>query len=991
MRGTDTDNIGPDGGPEIKVFRPTMEEMKDFSAYIRKIESCGAHRAGLAKIVPPKEWVPRKKGYDDDSVYNMIIPSPIEQNVKGSRGLYQQYNITKRKTTVREFKRQSESLRYMTPVHESPEDLERCYWKNMTFVPPIYGADVPGSLYDEDCDEFNVQRLGTILDDIGRDYNITIDGVNTAYLYFGMWKTTFPWHTEDMDLYSINYLHFGAPKSWYCIAPEHGKRLERLASGFFPDRYKLCRSFLRHKMTIISPLILKKYSIPFSKITQRAGEFMITFPYSYHSGYNHGFNCAESTNFAIERWIDFGKWADRCTCSSESVKISMEAYVRKYQPDRYHNWLRGIDIGPDPRNPKHIGPAPKPTTFDLEVIAGVDPSKHDCTDENNSQSETTLATVKTKAARKVFPTLVETHHRLLSASSQDTSNMRSTNVNQTANTDNLPFYNNVFTSSIPVEMRTIAKNMAFDIDTNYNLLVQPYTFVPRNLSRLPKVNPSNKNNQVILDKTSVKPQKVVAHRKSKPTPQLPIEMQKFLPLTFTREKRFNKYTANQAPHCSICQLLASVGTDWYLQDPPILGDPSSPSSSQTISNTVSVLDEVKLPESSAILMPHHIFIRKMSENASSNGYAALDDNFEFSALVQCSICMLCVHRVCYGATDETSNKDWICDRCAQPNRSFITCYLCPCRGGALKKTANDHWVHVTCALLAPYVLFEDALLRQPLTLNPELKSRIDKTEGHLECEYCRRHNNGHNLVKWVQGRCVRCITKNCNMSFHITCGHRNGAYFMALDWTQQPNEITDYLFAVLCPRHSPNGGRMLSSESKVDNVDPLSPKQNCDAEKVIPDNTNVIVASNIKGSKRYLEATVKRSYVATSHHVFFNDNSFANDVTSKDILSHDISCDEGLPKGTPIVVKYQSTKLNGKYAGKDSKRIYLIEYKDRSLGEDHLTRNDLYLSVDHLPEKALKIYEPFECDSASDSEEEEGKHVALVQQSHAQFKKLKSG
>ncbi|KAM4751440.1 lysine-specific demethylase 4C isoform 2-T2 [Anableps anableps] len=325
---------------KIMTFRPTMEEFKDFNQFLVYMESQGAHRAGLAKVIPPKGWKPRRT-YDD--IDDLMIDAPIQQMVAGQSGLFTQYNIQKKPLSVQEFRRLANSDMYCTPRYLNYEDLERKYWKNLTFVSPIYGADVSGSLYDEDVEEWNIGHLNSILDVIEEDCGVSIQGVNTPYLYFGMWKTTFSWHTEDMDLYSINYLHFGEPKSWYAIPPEHGKRLERLATGFFPNSFKGCEAFLRHKMTLISPSILKKYGIPFDKITQEAGEFMITFPYGYHAGFNHGFNCAESTNFATLRWIDYGKVATQCTCSKDMVKISMEPFVKRFQPDRYSNWMLGKD------------------------------------------------------------------------------------------------------------------------------------------------------------------------------------------------------------------------------------------------------------------------------------------------------------------------------------------------------------------------------------------------------------------------------------------------------------------------------------------------------------------------------------------------------------------------------------------------------------------------------------------------------------------------
>ncbi|KAL7850900.1 hypothetical protein AOLI_G00212560 [Acnodon oligacanthus] len=344
------------GSKGIMTFRPTMEEFKNFSRYMAYIESQGAHKAGLAKIIPPQEWKPRRS-YDD--IDDLLIPAPIQQVVTGQSGLFTQYNIQKKAMTVKEFRKTANSDKFCSPRYDDFEELERKYWKNVTFNPPIYGADVNGTLYDPDVDEWNVGRLHTILDTVEYDSGITIEGVNTPYLYFGMWKTTFAWHTEDMDLYSINYLHFGEPKSWYCVPPEHGKRLERLAKGFFPGSSQNCEAFLRHKMTLISPSILKKYGIPFEKITQEAGEFMITFPYGYHAGFNHGFNCAESTNFATQRWIDYGKQAILCSCRKDMVKISMDVFVRKYQPERYELWLAGKDNAPI----DHSKPTPEAAEF----------------------------------------------------------------------------------------------------------------------------------------------------------------------------------------------------------------------------------------------------------------------------------------------------------------------------------------------------------------------------------------------------------------------------------------------------------------------------------------------------------------------------------------------------------------------------------------------------------------------------------------------------
>ena len=44
-------------------------------------------------------------------------------------------------------------------------------------------------------------------------------GVNMPYVYFGMWRATFSRHVEDMDLYGVNFFHYGAHKTWLGAPP----------------------------------------------------------------------------------------------------------------------------------------------------------------------------------------------------------------------------------------------------------------------------------------------------------------------------------------------------------------------------------------------------------------------------------------------------------------------------------------------------------------------------------------------------------------------------------------------------------------------------------------------------------------------------------------------------------------------------------------------------------------------------------------------------
>jgi len=314
-----------DGGPPgCVVLHASWADMgKPFEAFIEKHERRIA-AAGLAKVIPPPDWTPCKAGYPD--TMDGRIERCIKQVATGSRGLFRFLLVEQKPMSLLKDFRPEALAADNQPGCDDPADVERKYWRGIALRAPKYGADISGSLFDDDVKGWDLRRLDTLLSRTLAENGMDLPGVTSPYLYYGMWRATFAWHCEDMDLYSVNFLHYGAPKYWYGIAPEHRARFETLVRGMLPDLFRHCPEFMRHKDLLISPALLDQHKIPYIRVIQQPREFMITYPGAYHAGFNAGYNCAESVNFGTRRWIPIGSTARHCECTSDTVKMDMRIF-----------------------------------------------------------------------------------------------------------------------------------------------------------------------------------------------------------------------------------------------------------------------------------------------------------------------------------------------------------------------------------------------------------------------------------------------------------------------------------------------------------------------------------------------------------------------------------------------------------------------------------------------------------------------------------------
>ncbi|KAI1756742.1 hypothetical protein F4782DRAFT_526418 [Xylaria castorea] len=191
-------------------------------------------------------------------------------------------------------------------------------------------------------------------------------------------------------------------------------------------------------------------------------------------------------------------------------------------------------------------------------------------------------------------------------------------------------------------------------------------------------------------------------------------------------------------------------------------------------------------------------------------------------VICCRECRLTVHRSCYGVPDSRNKGKWTCDMCLNDKLPQVSidynCVLCPVERTEhdfleppknthkkktekdrekerldrelalkavevyqkrqvelrrpvnprepLKRTADNNWVHVTCAVWTPEVKFSSA---KALCLSEGIPS-IPRTRHEEVCKVCKERG----------GACVLC--HSCRASVHVECAHKSG-YLLGFEIT----------------------------------------------------------------------------------------------------------------------------------------------------------------------------------------------------------------
>nr|CAB3475164.1 unnamed protein product [Digitaria exilis] len=325
--------------PLAPEFHPTAAEFADPVAYLLRIEPAAAP-FGVCKVVPPLPPPPKRTTLGNLSrSFAALHPEDLSPTFPTR---HQQLGLcprrprpalkpvwhSSRRYTLPQFEAEAGAARKMLLARHgvpasrqlSTLDVEALFWRACADQPVVveYASDMPGSGFavpsgarPAQLPAANVGETAWNMRGVARSHASLlrfmpedVPGVTSPMLYVAMMFSWFAWHVEDHELHSLNYLHSGAPKTWYGVPRDAALAFEDVVCvhGYGGEVNPLeTFAMLGDKTTVMSPELLVRSGIPCCRLVQNAGEFVVTFPGSYHCGFSHGYNFEINGDMPLNR------------------------------------------------------------------------------------------------------------------------------------------------------------------------------------------------------------------------------------------------------------------------------------------------------------------------------------------------------------------------------------------------------------------------------------------------------------------------------------------------------------------------------------------------------------------------------------------------------------------------------------------------------------------------------------------------------------------
>ncbi|WIA33162.1 hypothetical protein OEZ86_006310 [Tetradesmus obliquus] len=298
----------PDAGrvqvelPEAPTFRPTAEEFADPFGYIMAVYDEIARQHGICKIIPPEGWTPP----DAAALLQGLQFAAQRQFVSHlcMRAAPPVAAAAAAAAAAAGMEQQDAEGRHSQLPWDSASEQERLQLllgQDSALLAQLDALAEAGPGAAASPAAGRDAAAGAAAD--ASEQHPSIEQIEAE---LGSCLAVSGWRCEQQGLYSLQYMHSGAPQVWYAVPGQAGEAFEVAVADCLPQLAAADPLLLARQPVAVSPNELSARGLPVSRLVQEPGSFVLALPGAFTCSVATGFCAAEGLGLAPWDWLGHG-------------------------------------------------------------------------------------------------------------------------------------------------------------------------------------------------------------------------------------------------------------------------------------------------------------------------------------------------------------------------------------------------------------------------------------------------------------------------------------------------------------------------------------------------------------------------------------------------------------------------------------------------------------------------------------------------------------